>query len=178
MMFVSIGLGALLATALIVVVSLLTGGSVKSTGTAPTNALVGQTVKGFRLVGLSGGSLSAPYATGHPTVLIFFASWCGPCQAEMPQVAEYLKSHDEGAVRVIGIDTNDSRANGQRFVTRSGVTFPVAFDPSTSVANGVFRLLAIPDTVFVNAKGVVTQVYQGAIPKDQLATDIAKLKSA
>lgn len=178
MMFISIGLGALLATALIVVVSLLTGGTVKPSAATPTNVLVGQSVKGFRLAGLQGGSIEAPYAKGHPTVLIFFASWCGPCQAEMPKVAAYLRNHNEGSIRVIGIDTNDIKGDGQRFVTKSGVTFPVAFDPSTSIANGIFQLLAIPDTVFVNAKGVVTQVYQGAIPRDVLVSDIAKLRAA
>ncbi|NNN01529.1 MAG: TlpA family protein disulfide reductase [Acidimicrobiaceae bacterium] len=178
MMFVSIGLGAVLATALIVIVSLLTGGSVNPNGAQATNALVGQSVKGFRLAGLNGGSITAPYGHGHPTVLIFFASWCGPCQAEMPQVAAYLKSHNEGSIRVVGIDTNDSRGNGLGFVTRSRVEFPVAFDPTTSIANGIFKLQAIPDTVFVNAQGIVTQVYQGAIPKEQLAKGLAKLHAA
>jgi len=178
MMFVSLGLGAALALALIVVVSLLTGGTVKSTGNQPVNAMVGKSVKGFHLTGLNGGSISAPYAQGHPTVLIFFASWCGPCKAEMPKVAAYLRSHNEGAVRIVGIDTNDQRANGRKFVSGAGVTFPVAFDPSTSISNGIFQLQAIPDTVFVNARGVVTQVYQGAIPTGQLAKDIAALKRA
>jgi peroxiredoxin len=177
MMFISIGLGVLLATALIVVVSLLTGGTVKGSGSQSNNVLVGKSVKGFRLAGLNGGSISAPYATGHPTVLIFFASWCGPCQAEMPKVAAYLRSHNEGAVRVIGVDTNDPRKKGQSFVSRSGVTFPVIFDPNTNISNGIFQLLALPDTVFVNAHGVVTSVYQGAISTSQLASDIAILKS-
>ena len=178
MMFISIGLGALMATALIVVVSLLTGGSVKPGGATSTNALVGQSVKGFHIAGLNGGTIDAPYAKGHPTVLIFFASWCGPCKAEMPKVAAYLRNHNEGVVRVIGIDTNDTRGPAQGFVTRSGVSFPVAFDPSAAISNGIFQLLAIPDTVFVNAKGVVTQVYQGAIPKDVLVSDIATLRTA
>ena len=176
MMFVSIGLGTALAVALIVVVSLLTGGAVKATGNQPVNAMVGKSVKGFHLAGLNGGSVSAPYVQGHPTVLIFFASWCGPCKAEMPKVAAYLRSHNEGSVRVIGIDTNDQWANGRKFVSIAGVTSPVAFDPSTSISNGIFQLQAIPDTVFVNAKGVVTQVYPGAISTGQLAQDIAALK--
>ena len=179
MMFVSLGAGTLVALALITAVSLLTSAGSTPTGGATTttapNALVGQSVAGFHVAGLNGGTIRAPYATGHPTVLIFFASWCGPCQAEMPKVATYLRAHHGGAVEVIGVDTNDQRASAQRFVRRVGARFPIVFDATTSVSNGIFQLLALPDTVFVNAKGVVTRVYIGAIPTTTLAHDIAIL---
>jgi cytochrome c biogenesis protein CcmG/thiol:disulfide interchange protein DsbE len=178
MMFVSIGLGAVVALALIVVVSILTGGTVKSNDQAPVNVLVGKSVRSFTLSGLTSGTVTAPWASGHAGVLIFFASWCEPCKAEMPKVAAYLRSHNEAPIQIIGIDTNDRRSSGQGFVTSSGVTFPIAFDPNTTVSSGVFNFQAIPETVFVNAKGVVTQVYTGAIPKDQLIKGIAALRAA
>ncbi len=178
MMFVSLGLGTLLALALITTVSLLTSGRATPTGQSTTtlpNALVGQSVAGFHVAGLDGAQIGAPYAAGHPTVLIFFASWCGPCQAEMPKVSAYLRSHHEGPVQVIGVDTNDQRASALQFVHRVGATFPIVFDANTNVSNGIFQLQALPDTVFVNAKGVVTQIYIGAIPTTTLAHDIAVL---
>ena len=184
-MFVSLGLGVLIAVILIAIVSFATGGGSNSSSnvtivspTQPTNALVGTSVQDFHLSGLTQGTVSAPYAAGHPTVLIFFASWCGPCQAEMPKVASYLAHHNLGAVRVVGVDTSDKRTNALTFVTKSGVTFPVAFDQSASVANGEFQLQGLPDTVFVNAKGVVTEVYQGAIPTSQLVSGISHLTHA
>jgi thioredoxin-like negative regulator of GroEL len=63
------------------------------------------------------------------------------------------------------------------FVKKSGVAFPVAFDPNLTVA-ALFNLQAIPDTAFVNAKGVVTQIYSGAIPKSQLEKGIATLRAS
>jgi thiol-disulfide isomerase/thioredoxin len=98
MMFVSIGIGTVVAVGLIVVVSILTGGNVSTAGGQPTNSLVGKSVSTFTLGGLNGGTVTAPWATGHPGVLIFFASYCGPCTAEMPVVPKYLRTHNQGAV--------------------------------------------------------------------------------
>ena len=61
-------------------------------------------------------------------MLIFFASWCGPCQGEMPKVAAYIRAHNPGPIDVVGIDANDERPAAQKFVKKDGVTFPVAFD--------------------------------------------------
>jgi cytochrome c biogenesis protein CcmG/thiol:disulfide interchange protein DsbE len=177
MMMVSLGIGTVVAVTLIVVVSIFTGGHVTNGATQPTNEMVGKHVDSFSIAGLKGGTIVAPWKSGHAAVLIFFASWCPPCQGEMPKVAAYLRDHNEGSIRVIGMDSHDTRAPGMAFVEKSGVAFPVAFDPSLKVAD-LFNLAAIPDTAFVNAKGVVTQIYLGAIPKAQLAKGIAALRTS
>ena len=94
----------------------------------PTSKLVGHHVQNFKLPGLSGGEIHAPWTQGHASVLIFFASWCTPCQGEMPKVAEYIRTHSPSPVEVVGIDANDERSAAQAFVKKDGVTFPVAFD--------------------------------------------------
>jgi thiol-disulfide isomerase/thioredoxin len=177
MMMLSLGIGTVLAVTLIVVVSIFTGGPVTNGPTQPTNQLVGKHVSSFSIGGLKGGTIVAPWKSGHAGVLIFFASWCGPCQGEMPKVAAYLRHHNEGSIRVIGMDSHDTRGSAMAFVKKSGVAFPVAFDPNLTVAS-LFDLVAIPDTAFVNAKGVVTQIYIGAIPKSQLAKGIATLQAS
>ena len=177
MMFVSIGIGTAIAIALIVVVSLLTGGTVTNNQFS-NSALIGQHVKSFSLSGLNGGTQKSPWSTGHASALIFFASWCGPCQSEMPKVAAYLRAHDARPVVVLGIDANDKLGSAQSFVKKDGVRFPVAFDANSSVTSGVFSFLGIPETVFVNAKGVVTKVYFGAIPVKQLTLGLKSLQSS
>jgi thiol-disulfide isomerase/thioredoxin len=172
-----IGAGSALAIIAIVVVSVLTGARVTGSGDEPTSALVGTTVASFSLSGLHSGTIEAPWKSHHAAVLIFFASWCPPCQGEMPKVANYLRHHNEGSIRVIGIDAGDKRSSAESFVHKSGVTFPIAFDPNYSVTTTIFRFATVPETAFVSAKGVVTQIYFGAIPKDQLARGIAVLRT-
>lgn len=173
----SIGIGTAVAVIAIVVVSIFTGGHVTTNNGEPTSNLVGKSVATFSLSGLGSGTIEAPWKSAHAAVLIFFASWCGPCQGEMPKVAAYLRHHNEGSVRVIGIDANDERAAAKGFVKKSGVTFPVAFDPNSTVTAGIFKFLTLPETAFVTAKGVVNQIYFGAIPKKVLVQGIAALRN-
>jgi thiol-disulfide isomerase/thioredoxin len=172
-----IGAGTTVAIIAIVVVSILTGSPVTGSGDEPTSNLVGTSVASFSLGGLQSGTVEAPWKSHHAAVLIFFASYCGPCHAEMPKIATYLRHHNEGSIRVIGIDAADERGAARSFVKKSGVGFPVAFDPNSTVTTGIFKFGAVPETAFVSAKGVVTQIYFGAIPKDVLVKGIAALRA-
>jgi len=173
----AIGIGSAVAIIAIVVVSILTGGHVTTNGGQPTSALVGKSVAPFSLDGLTGGTVEAPWRSHHAAVVIFFASWCGPCKTEMPKVASYLRHHNEGSIHVIGLDAGDSLGPAKSFVQGSGVTFPVAFDPNLTVTNNIFGFRTVPETVFVNAKGIVAQVYYGAVPKSVLVKGIANLRA-
>jgi thiol-disulfide isomerase/thioredoxin len=172
----SVGIGSSIAVIAIVVVSILTGGHVTTNNGEPTSNLVGKSVASFSVPGLESGTVVAPWKSDHAAVLIFFASWCGPCQSEMPRVASYLRHHNEGSIRVIGMDSGDKRGAATKFIKRSGVTFPVAFDPNDTVATGIFQFATVPETAFVTAKGVVNQIYFGAIPKKVLVEGIAALR--
>jgi len=176
-MFISLGIGVVIAVALIAVVSVVTGGKVTNSGSSPKSALQGTKIATFSASGLAGGTQKAPWSNGHPSVLVFFASWCEPCQGEIPKLAKYVSSHNEGRVEVLGIDAGDQRAAAQAFTKKDHVTFNVAFDPNDTITAGLFKFAALPETVFLNAKGVVEDVHVGAISTSQLARGISALES-
>lgn len=176
--WVPIGVGIVLLIGLIGALSVLTGGKVPKGSTSAKSELVGQHVMGFSLGGLNGGTIKAPWESGRSSVLVFFASYCGPCQGEMPKIASYIRLHDPSPIDVLGIDAIDERSSAQAMVKRDGVTFPVAFDPNGVVTNGVFGFGEIPESVFLSPKGIVKKVYYGAIPELQLASGLKMLKAS
>ena len=172
-----IGLVVIIAIALIAVVSVLTGGRVTNGNLLTTSELVGHRLKSFSLNGLNGGEAQAPWKSGRASVIIFFASFCGPCQSEMPKIAKYVRANSPSPVEILAVDANDNRAAAQAMVKKDRVTFPVAFDPYGVVTTGIFKFEDVPESAFVSAKGVVTGVYFGAIPEKQLAAAIHSLKT-
>lgn len=170
-MAVSIGIGALLALVLIVIVSIATSGTVE-----PSNPLDGRHLATFELTSLGTGKVASPWASGHPAVVVFFASWCEPCAAELPMVAHWVSTHDLGRVEVIGVDVSDSTSAGRSFASHAHVMFPVGSDPQSALAANEFALPGLPDTVFVNGSGVVTSAVNGAVTQSQLAADVQQLQ--
>jgi thiol-disulfide isomerase/thioredoxin len=172
---IRVGVGVGLVVAVVSVVSVLTGGKVTGGKSGPTSALVGHHLEKFTLAGLNGGVVEAPWAANRASVIVFFASYCGPCQNEMPKIAKYIRTHNPRPVEVVAVDAVDVRSSAQSMIKKDDVTFPVAFDPQGVVTSGIFGFVNVPESVFVNARGVVTGVHYGAIPKKQLATAIASL---
>jgi len=178
MMFVSLGIGGAIALVLIVVVSVLTGGSSSSTSTTllPPSALVGHKLSAKTLPALNGGEVSFPWTTTHKaSVLFFFASWCPPCQGEIPRVARYVATHPSSTTDFIGVDSNDVTSSAKTFVAKKGVHFPVAVDAAGSWTSGTFDFVTLPETVFVSSKGVVKNVIFGAVTNKELAAGVKSL---
>ena len=175
MALVSLGLGVVIAVGLITLVSFLTGGKVTAGQSQP--ALVGRTLPTITESSLAGPTLTSPWTSHHPTVVVFFASWCPYCRTELPQLAHYLATHSLGKVSIVGVDAQDSRSAGRSTLAKYHLAFPAFFDPSSSVTAGKFLVSGLPDTVFVNARGVVTAMTVGVISPKAFASGVATLNA-
>jgi thiol-disulfide isomerase/thioredoxin len=109
-------------------------------------------------------------------VLTFFASWCSPCHSELPGFAKVAREAQAAGdkVQFIGIDDNDHPAPGLAFARASGVDFPVGRDWFSQVAP-TYGIEGNPATVFINAKGDVTQTVLGPIKPATLEAEIASI---
>ena len=170
MMFVSIGIGLVLAIVLIAVVSHFTGGTVQQPSALTSSHQVGKHVKAFTEASLQDGpDVTAPCKTGHPSVVMFFASWCTVCREELPKIEKYLSAHNLGSTQVIGIDALDAKSAGRTFVKQMGLSYPVAYDPDGKVTTNEFGISNLPETMFIDKSGVIKGVYLGAIPVSEFS---------
>jgi thiol-disulfide isomerase/thioredoxin len=101
-----------------------------------------------------------------PAVVNFFASWCAPCIAEMPDFEEVFQDV-EGRVDFVGLAVSDRTADARRIVEQTGITYRWARDERGDVANAA-RVTQMPATMFVGADGEVVAVRSGALDADQL----------
>jgi len=109
----------------------------------------------FTLPALSGGTIRLTDFRGKVVLLNFWATWCVPCRMEMPAL-EALSQRDKEAglvVLAINLDTL-STAGVEAFVKEVMVTFPVALDPSWSIARA-YRVLGLPTTFLIDRAGNV-----------------------
>lgn len=100
-----------------------------------------------------------------PAVVNFFAEWCAPCVAEMPDFQE-VSEEVAGQVEFVGVAV-DRTDNAARIVEQTGVTYPWFGDGKGDVANAA-GVTNMPATLFVGADGEVVSLHVGALDADEL----------
>ena len=101
-----------------------------------------------------------------PAVVNFFASWCAPCIAEMPDFEQVFQDA-EGRVDFVGVAVSDRTADARRIVEQTGITYRWARDERGDLANAA-KVTQMPATMFVGADGEVVAVHSGALDADAL----------
>jgi len=150
--------GGLLAAA---VAALAFLGSLVSSGRSHKE-WVGRLAPDFRLETMRGESLALSDRVGKEVLVInFFATWCGPCRHELPELERFSERHAGRPVSVLGIDSNETEAEVSAFVERLRVTYPVAIDPGE--VSRLYGVQGFPTTVVIGADGRIRDYRGGAI---------------
>ncbi|WP_040227769.1 TlpA disulfide reductase family protein [Bhargavaea cecembensis] len=140
----------------------------------------GQLAPDFTLKTLDGGEMTLSDLRGKKVILNFWASWCGPCRAEMPHMEKFFTDEaEEAGVEIVAVNLSASeRGNDEKvmsnitgFVEEFGMTFPVLLD-SDGQQGETYKVIAVPTTYFLDASGIIRQVVRG--PMDEaLMRDVA-----
>ena len=131
----------------------------------------------FTLYDIDGNTFKLSDFRGKPVVLNFWASWCGPCKAEMPDFEEACKNYGE-EVQFLMVNLTDGSSEtvetASAYIAQQGYTFPVYYDVAMEGAAG-YSVYAIPVTYFIDAEGSLRATHEGMMNADALEGNIAAL---
>ena len=119
------------------------------------NARTSQPAPALSGTTLTGGHVDLAAYRGKPVVLDFWASWCGPCRAEQPELDSLVSRYAARGVQFLGVDIRDDAANASAYVREFGITYPSLFDPASDDA-GNFDVAAPPTTLVIDHSGKIT----------------------
>lgn len=142
---------------------------VQAAASAP---VVGQPAPGFTATALDGSLISLDELQGRPVWLVFMATWCTACRAEIPDVEAFHEQSGDD-VAVIAVYVGESGSAVQPYAERLGLSFTQLPDEQTALAQA-YGVLGVPAHYFVDPDGVVRETRVGVLSPDQIDQAVAK----
>lgn len=138
-------------------------------------AQVGFLAPSFSLTGLDKQVYQVDGPRDRPVLVNFWASWCGPCRIEAPDLLKLSQKY-AGKIDVYGINvtSNDNLEDAIAFVESFKLTFPIPLDQKGEVAD-LYRVTAFPTTYLIDKKGIIRQKVIGTIDPQALDQEMFKL---
>lgn len=114
----------------------------------------------FTLRGADGRNLRLGEQRGQVVLINFWASWCGPCKQEMPQLNRLYDKYRGAGFVMLGVNIDDDARLGAATAARWGVKFPVLLDAEKTVSR-LYDLGSMPATVMIDRDGRVRYLHRG-----------------
>lgn len=120
----------------------------------------------FSLDSLAGKPVSLSQFKGDVVMVNFWATWCGPCQQEMPLLDQMYRKYKPAGFTLLGINVDKDAPAVKALLERKPVSFTVLMDPTSTVSRS-YHVADMPSTVIIDRKGVIRYVHRGYRPGDE-----------
>jgi len=128
----------------------------------PVGPYEGAIAPDFSLTDMRGNTIRLSDLRGQRVLLNFWATWCHPCRAEMPDLQSAYVKYKESGFAVLAVDFRETEEKVNKFQQAYGITFPVVIDNTGAVALA-YQVRGIPSSFFINRDGVVVLRYPGQL---------------
>ena len=114
----------------------------------------------FTLKSSNGPNLRLQEQRGRVVMVNFWATWCGPCRQEMPQLSKLYDKYRSAGFVLLGISVDDDARHASEVAARMGLAFPVLLDTDKAVSK-LYDLATMPTTYLIDRDGRVRYVHRG-----------------
>lgn len=135
---------------------------------------IGALAPPFSLARYNGGEVDLQSLRGSPVVINFWATWCGPCAVEMPELQTLYDEMQASGVRIVGVNLSESPQAVAAWSQQYGLTFDLVLDYDGAVA-ALYRLRGQPSTYILSSDGIIQQIFYGPSTRSQLEAALLPL---
>ena len=137
------------------------------------NQFVNQSAPDFRVMDIRGEELTLEQYRGQVVLLDFWATWCGPCIAEMPNVKLAYAKHRDRKFQIIGISLDSSIAPLEAYIQKEGIEWRQYLD-STGQIGSLYGVRAIPSTFLIDGAGIVRRVNLRGLALERAVAELVR----
>ena len=127
------------------------------------------------LTDIQGVSHSLADYHGQVVLVNLWATWCAPCQEEMPTLQSFYNKHKDQGFIVVAINDGDPTKDVLQFVKDYRLNFPIWLDPTYSATEQAFKTLNLPTSFLIDRSGTIQLQWVGGISRKMLDTHVAPL---
>lgn len=135
--------------------------------------MIGRRAPAFALPDFHHETIHLAQFRGKVVLLNFWASWCAPCQAEMPTFAQWQKQY-RGKLQVIGVNMDDEMPKAQAVANKLKVNYPLVIG-TAHMGEAYGGIYGLPVTFLIDGHGRIRAEYQGGNHVEQIHTEIEHL---
>jgi cytochrome c-type biogenesis protein CcmF len=133
--------------------------------------LPGQAAPDFTLSVLDGTTITLSDLRGQVAVVNFWATWCPPCEDEMPDLQAVWEEYQVEGVVLVGVAFDEEEAAVQEMASRLGVTYPLGLDLGDRISTA-YGITGVPETFVVDGEGKVAYVHIGPVNAEELREEL------
>jgi cytochrome c biogenesis protein CcmG, thiol:disulfide interchange protein DsbE len=120
------------------------------------------------LTDIHGAQHSLSDYRGQVVLVNLWATWCPPCQAEMPNLQSFFEKHKNEGFAVVAIEDGDPTTDVVSFAQKYDLSFSIWLDPTYQATDRAFKTMNLPSSYLIDRNGVIRLEWMGAISQQNL----------